>query len=372
MSKRKRYQLLSAMALALIGSLLWRFTHHVDRESPAISAPSNESISTFKSAAENGLTEKGPYAKLRKQATLTSPQREAMRRQNWKQRFPWKPTTDPNVVISKEALDSRLNLPIKANHGFLRAFFENEARFSRQFEQLYDILEEHGRADNPVAAGQLFQNLWLYHQAQRHNPETLKTHSPNPWTPAEPVIDRVTGKPTTWGEAPESLADGLVYHLAAERKWPNKETMSQQEAFLIRDRLISEISDVEAMPDPKFAYHSRFEQELEAGDSPLVPSVGWQEAYDQWEANVASTRPSTRQEISANNELLNREGQPIVVGEGERVIAALVTPDGQQIPLSRGDDGRILIPTPKEIEVLNEQMNGANRSNLRQVGDGSK
>ena len=62
--------------------------------------------------------------------------------------------TEETLYISRSAS------PPASNHGFLKEFFQNEARFTAQFEQLYHILEEHRREDNPVAAGNIFNCLW--------------------------------------------------------------------------------------------------------------------------------------------------------------------------------------------------------------------
>ncbi|MCS1410241.1 MAG: hypothetical protein M2R45_03432 [Verrucomicrobia subdivision 3 bacterium] len=90
---------------------------------------------------------------------------EKARIEHWKANFPWKPVTDPEVVITQEILDSPSAHPVVVeNHGFLKDFFENDLRFTPQFEQLYRLLEEHGRGNNLVEAGNIFRNLWEYHR----------------------------------------------------------------------------------------------------------------------------------------------------------------------------------------------------------------
>ena len=99
-------------------------------------------------------------------------QKEYERLANWKANFPYQPTTDPNVVIAEEMLENMADPPMRT-HVFLRGFFENEARFTAQFEQLYHILEEHGRGDNPVAAGNIFNCLWNYHESLQKDPDEI-------------------------------------------------------------------------------------------------------------------------------------------------------------------------------------------------------
>lgn len=73
---------------------------------------------------------------------------EAERLANWKANFPYQPTTDPDVVITKEILENG-DHTLEINYLYLRSFFESEARFTAQFEQLYCISEEHGRGGKP-------------------------------------------------------------------------------------------------------------------------------------------------------------------------------------------------------------------------------
>lgn len=97
---------------------------------------------------------------------------EAERLSNWKANFPYQPTTDPDVVITEGMLiPSDTAYPPTANHCFLRSFFENEARSTAQFDQLYHILEEHGRGDNPVVAGNILNCLWKYHEYSQKDPD---------------------------------------------------------------------------------------------------------------------------------------------------------------------------------------------------------
>ena len=55
-------------------------------------------------------------------------------------------------------------------------------------------------------------------------------------------------------------------------------------------------------------------------------------------------------EVGENNMLLSN-GQPIEYREGEN-IAALITPDGIEVPLHLDDNGNVIIPTPSEIDEM--------------------
>ena len=93
----------------------------------------SQTISTVGSNTEEVAVEEPEEDSVESQA-------EAERLANWKANFPYQPTTDPDVVIAEEMLENMADQPA-SNHLFLRSFFENEARFSAQFEHLYHILE---------------------------------------------------------------------------------------------------------------------------------------------------------------------------------------------------------------------------------------
>ena len=134
---------------------------------------------------------------------------EAERLANWKANFPYKPTTDPDVVITEEMLEEGCGYtPMFSNHASLRRFFETDLRFTPQFEQLYRILEEHGRGDNPVATGNIFECLRMYHLHSQKDPEEIVKGS----------YDHIWERPITNAESAESFKESIVYALHAERK----------------------------------------------------------------------------------------------------------------------------------------------------------
>ena len=276
---------------------------------------------------------------------------EAERLANWKANFPYQPTTDPDVVITEEMLRlENIAEPPTRNHVFLRGFFENEARFTSQFEQLYHILEKHGRGDNPVAAGILFNNLWEYHQRSKKDPdETSRWYS------------RRMGRYKTNAEVAEMFFESIVYTLHAERRWPDREFMPEDEAVTLRDRIIDEIEGMDKMPDPNFAYNLTYEEDLKVGDSPLVISPGWQAAYDewdrQWDVFHAQERENRQMSVGEGNVLMAND-RPVISAEGDGFFADITTPDGFQVPLIRGDNGEVIIPTPAEIEEMKANGEG--------------
>ena len=260
---------------------------------------------------------------------------EAERLANWKANFPYKPTTDPDVVITQETMEDK-DPTVEENHMFLRSFFESEARFTPQFEQLHGILEEHGRGDNPVAAAEVFSNLRRYHRLRQKDLDEPKRSSYN----------HRLERPSTYGELAERHKEAIVYCLHAERMWPDREFMPEDEAVALRDRIVQEIQGMEEMPDPGFSHVNDYDVELEEGFSPLVISPGWQASYDEWSQRVRNPE----MDVGEDNVLL-ANGTPFVYDEREHT-AALVTPDGIEVPLNLDDNGNVIIPTPAEIEEM--------------------
>lgn len=61
------------------------------------------------------------------------------------------------------------------NHGFPRYFYENGLRYTKEFEQLYDVVQEEvgEKADNPIVLARTFRLLQRYHQAKAQHPEAI-------------------------------------------------------------------------------------------------------------------------------------------------------------------------------------------------------
>ena len=265
---------------------------------------------------------------------------EAERLANWKANFPYKPTTDPDVVIPE---GGTAWFPIRRNLGYMRHFFENETRFTAQFQQLYRILEEHGRADNPMATGDIFEDLRLYQNNRQKAPDERNG-----------MYDHIEERHLTNAEAAEDDKEAILGTLQSEKMWPVLGGMPEEEAIALRDRIISEIQGVDKLPDATkyvFLINGDYGDELEAGDSPLVIRPGWQAAYEEkyppsgYEAAIKRMLG-----IGEDNVLLDN-GQPIEYREGEN-IAAIITPDGYEVPLHLDDNGNVIIPTPAEIEEM--------------------
>lgn len=104
--------------------------------------------------------------------------REDNRRKLWEENFPYKPTYDPAVTVTADMIsDDPENLTPILNHFSLNAFFESDLRFSPQFEQLYRIMDEYDRTENPIALGWRFETLREYHMVMREDSNEIIRNS---------------------------------------------------------------------------------------------------------------------------------------------------------------------------------------------------
>ena len=272
---------------------------------------------------------------------------EAERLANWKANFPYKPTTDPDVVIPE---GGKANFPVRRNHGYMRHFFENETRFTAQFEQLYHILKEHGRGDNPMATGDIFECLRRYQTNRQKDPDARSGR-----------YNHIEERYLTNAEDAERDKDVILGVLMSERRWPVLGGMPEEEAVALQDRILSEIQGVDKLPPSGmttpdatkyiFAINGDYGDELEPGDSPLVISPGWQAAYEEKYPPPNSLEAKKRLLGIGEDNVLLDNGQPIEYREGEN-IAGIITPDGYEVPLHLDDNGNVIIPTPSEIEEM--------------------
>ena len=276
---------------------------------------------------------------------------EAERLANWKANFPYKPTTDPDVVMTEETIKFSDPDSPAGIHGYLKMFFQNEMRFTPQFEQLYHILEEHGRGGNPVATGKIFNCLWEYHHYSQKDPDE-----------SSGAYSFRLGRHVTNAEEAECCFESIVYELHAERRWPDREFMPEDEAMAIRDRIIDEVKGMDEIPESNFAYFAyKDDLDLKVGDSPLVINPGWQAAYDEWDQswNIRERHERENRVMSVSEgNVLMADGRPVISAEGDGFVAYITSSDGYRVPLIRGDNGEVIIPTPAEIEEMKANGEG--------------
>lgn len=232
--------------------------------------------------------------------------KEAERLANWKANFPYKKTYHPTLKFDPALYDPKdpdtwhraawkQIQPVINAHGYMAYFFENENRFCKGFEDLYNLLKEYDRHDNPRVVASMFQNLARYYEYSAYPPDEVITEERdtgefNAFTGA-PITKKVPKhfgrrseplKTKTYGEYANSFYEGVGYKLHAPRMWPDKEWMPEDEMMALRDRILAEIDPANIPKNPGFAYSGAHERALEAGDSFLIPKEGWVESNHTW------------------------------------------------------------------------------------------
>ena len=317
---------------------------------------------------------------------------EAKRLAHWKANFPWKPTHDPNVqfdpdlhltwhINHMEASEEemrrwkareRTNTQIYAgaNHVKLKRFFADEIRFTRQFEQCYRILKEHGRGHNPVQVLEVFEALRDYQYTTQFDPEE------------ELPKEKQWSGEVTWGDRAEEFYEYLMGDLNRAGAWLNARYASEAgkaEAIGIRDRLIREVKGMNELPERIMEYAnsgSGFDRDSPEGqalingeEELLVPYVGWyresQEywgeqtrqfriSYEEGDPSLKAVGPELFPPVAVkNNQLVDKDGDPVKWREGLDVT--LINERGEVVPVIVEENGTVSLPTPAEVAAMREQ-----------------
>ena len=254
-------------------------------------------------------------------------------RQEWVERFPFEPTFhqeikyDPNVYDAKGSAHWPEEKKDKAfwdmmrrvqNHGFLRHFYASYLPYTKEFEQMCNIIEEEfGEVDDPIPLGWTFNALKDYHLAVQRDPDEIYMENARvenePSLPPEPVIIsaedlgeefqdlpvedqnmlvreltkdymkehmkdyQAFGMPSyevrdiTWGEETENLKECILGPLVNPKEIGDL-GMEESVALAIQERLINEIpaEGFLRMGKEVFAYNSKYESELKPGDPLLI------------------------------------------------------------------------------------------------------
>lgn len=324
--------------------------------------PTNQSLQNSETLRKKPPTIPGVSARERLPGTPSGKEQvEARRKAKWKATFPWKPTREPKLnhfaqeyLVEAYKPDSNLQASKEesaagGNHYTLKNFFADEARFSRQFQHVWQILDEHGRGHNLVLVAAIFRELLLYKHAVKND---------------------------DWSRHPEWY-EPMLGNLEAW-EWLRPEFMTeegQEEARHIRDRLIHEVPGMEEL-DPSTMHYALVgiihpsnpeAKGLIAGEEEmLTPYEGWyQQAKDYWDEqryqfaraleegdpSLKQLRPNLFPPTGIENGVLvDKDGDPIRYHEGSEIV--MVTPDREVIPLLVNEDGTIRLPTPEEKEQL--------------------
>ena len=312
-----------------------------------------------------------------------SAKEEAKRLANWKANFPWKPTHDPahKFIPERHLIDLRndqsdpsdlmgqfpdYNMARREDihagdyHMRLKKFFEDESRFSRQFQQVYEILNEEGRGHNPAIAIRIFRSLLRYKHAL-----TL----PEDWQ------DPLFGKSR---EQEVEFYYNSMRGWLSDLEWLNPDYSTEEgksEAERIRDRLVNEVQGMEELPRDVIEYATRTGLDsndpevhglLSGEEEMLVPYKGWYEEAQGFYANqryqfkrsIEEGDPSLKALMPElfppvkikNGVLVDKDGHPVKHFEGANY--RIINHKHESFPMPVNEDGTIRLPTPEEIEQL--------------------
>ena len=243
-------------------------------------------------------------------------------RQDWIERFPFEPTHHLEITFDPDETDRKMRDMVQ-NHGFLRYFYENKLRYTEEFEQMYDIVQEEvgeEKADNPIIIGKVFTTLRGYYHAKAQDPDAIYRKNARVYRPqlppkppdmlagltpeqlaayralpgevrremtrelrasqSEEYVEQLRAYNNTlryqtvditWGEEAESRRGIIIGNLCSHVQ-PDQPWMSQKQARAIRERLLNEIpaEGFLKMPEVPFAYVDRYERELKPGDPLLI------------------------------------------------------------------------------------------------------
>ena len=325
---------------------------------------------------------------------------EIKRLADWKANFPWKPTHDPaHKFVPKRHLIDLRNAQIDPSdlmgqfpdynmarwedihagdyHMRLKKFFEDESRFSPQFQQVYEILNEEGRGHNPAIGIRIFRSLLRYKHAL-----TL----PEDWQ------DPIFGK---------SREQEAQFYYKSMRGWlsdsewlnPNYSTEEgKAEAERIRDRLVNEVQGMEELSRDTMEYttstglssRSEMGKALLSGEEEmLVPYEGW---YEEAQGFYANQRYHFRRSIEEgdpslkalmpelfppvkikNGVLVDKDGDPVKHFEGANY--RVINHKHESFPMPINEEGTIRLPTLEEMEQM--RANGQVKRDLSPILGGA-
>ncbi len=301
---------------------------------------------------------------------LSPEAREDNRRNLWKKNFPWKPTYDLAVTVTEDMLSDHPEEGLTAvtHHCHLESFFASELRYSSQFEQIYKIMEKHGRTENPLALASIFDTLRNYHKASLHDPGEIVR---NPDGSPEMRRERVGGntwRPSTWEYRMESARKTLRGLINSGYDWPHKEPLPDEIVDSIIEELVNDVAPQMAGVRGDLTTHGEmvaalgeWKDSLKVGDHLMVPYEGYQAGFDEWnddrnraidEGYAIQMAKKQPRGIRADGTLVNADGEPIMATEGS--FGGFVS-DGQRFDLQEMEDGRIRL-SPEAMKALADKL----------------
>ncbi len=236
------------------------------------------------------------------------------------------------------------------NHALLKAFYEDDARYSSQFQQFYEVLKKYDRSHNPALAAKAFQAFRKYHHSAFETDSffggTRKRDysSLRGWLRERNWFNRTFGS-----EAGKAEADRLIEELV--------ETVQGMEELPL---------DVMAYPNSLGPDSAGFDA-IKNGDEPLLVAYeGWYEestrfyrerqlqvSYEEGDPSLKTAAPELFPPVGVvDGRLGDKDGDPIRWHKG--LDARLVNDQGEEIPLIVEEDNTVRVPNPDEINGMRE------------------
>ena len=320
---------------------------------------------------------------------------EQERLARWKAAFPWRPIHDPDVKfnpdrhfrsLGQKDVKHRLSntdMTTSGNHFILKRLFDDDTRFTAQFEQFYNILNENDRGHNPAQAAGVFWALrGYYHAAIEHHPDEIYTKD---------GVKQRKGwfSYITWGDVAQKKLENLRGYLRSWH-WLKPEFATETgkvKALGLIHRLVSEIDNLGELPVNVMEYGSSAGMTrddaiklLNGEEELLVPYVGWNEqselywaeqqrqfriSFEKGDPSLKEAAPELFPPVAVKGgRLVDKDGDPVMWREGLEV--SLVNERGEVVPAIIEADGSVGIPTPDEVDLMrsNGELRPANFEEL--------
>lgn len=372
------------IALTIGVGLVILFSGQQPEENPTTATPPPQPEAKEEAKASDGLDAAAAFRERHNRA-LSPEAREDHRRKLWEQNFPFQPTFDPAVTVTAEMIsDEPEDLTVTDNHFALKHFLESELRFSPQFEQLYRIMEECDRTENPLALASAFQTLREYQRILREeNLDEIVMNAdgtPSMRRKRGDLITLSNGRQAwkrtdewetfTWGEHAESFKDGLWSAVDGRWQWPHKEPMHEDKIAEVVEKLVNEVSDMadlggrfdnSIMAPVRDVDDPLPRKTLKVGDPLLTPYVGYQAGFDAWndernrainEGMAKKRRKNRPAGILADGTLVNANNEPIKASAGS--FGSFVN-FGEKFDLQEMEDGSVRL-SPEAMASLDEGL----------------
>ena len=307
---------------------------------------------------------------------------ETKRLLRWKKEFPWPPTHDPKIdaleattILNGDKYEHHNAVTV---HQRLSRFYNDEIRYSHQFEQVYNVLEKHGMAHNPIPAMRAFKNLRAYARSSSFAPDEILLDEHGNIQRREGQRNKHNKNPITMDEIANSDYNQIIAGLSNSLEWVDKSMASKDSLPKLEQiayDLATTVSGMNELPLDAMIYanaswvngpDSDEYQDLVTGDDQmLVPYIGWydesiqyfQEIENQFNYSVKTGDPSLKQiapglfppvGINDDNLLIDKNGDEIKMREG---IFLRIIHDGQIKTPQINEDGTIIIPSPSQLKI---------------------